>query len=154
MHGTKRPPAKLVYKPPSERGLVTAKEASNMNRSTSGIAGALDTLAGRMDMLEREIKADMKGKKDYEDELFKINTRKEDIMRKLAECERWNGIFQSKIKPLENSYLATTVEMSEEYDQAKIKHAQGLQVLIDNFNYHPEYKRYNDDFSAVPFRPK
>ncbi|OQR96483.1 hypothetical protein ACHHYP_15796 [Achlya hypogyna] len=154
MKTTKRPPVKLVYKPPSERALVTAKEASNMNRATSGIAGALDSLRGRMDVLDKEIKADMKGKKDYEDELFKLNTRKEDILLKLRECQRWTDLFASKIQPLEDSYRATTVEMSDEYEQAKIKHAQGLQVLIDNFNYHPEYKRYNDDFSAVPFRPK
>ncbi|OQS06088.1 hypothetical protein THRCLA_20445 [Thraustotheca clavata] len=150
----KRPPAKLVYKPVSERALVNAKEAANMNRSTSGIAGVLETLQGKMDVLDKEIKADMKGKKDYEDELFKLQTRKEDILVKLKECQRWTDLFASKIQPLENSYKATTVEMSNEYDQAKVKHAQGLQVLIDNFNYHPEYKRYNDEFSAVPFRPK
>ncbi|CAK4076906.1 unnamed protein product [Aphanomyces euteiches] len=154
MNSTKRPPAKLVYKPKSEQPLVTPKEASNMNRSTSGIAGVLDSLKGKIDDLDAEIKADRKGKKDYEDELFKLNTRKQDITAKLNECQRWIDLFASKIQPLENSYKATTGEMSNEYEEAKIKHANGLQVLIDNFNYHPEFKRYNDDFTAVPFRPK
>ncbi|ETW00073.1 hypothetical protein H310_07501 [Aphanomyces invadans] len=154
MQSTKRAPATLVYKAKSERPLVTPKESSTMNRSTSGIAGVLDSLKGKIDILDHEIKADQKGKKDYEDELFKLNTRKQDLTAHLNECQRWIDLFASKIQPLENSYKATTVEMSDEYDEAKVKHAKGLQVLIDNFNYHPVFKRYNDDFTAVPFRPK
>ncbi|RHY50747.1 hypothetical protein DYB34_011018 [Aphanomyces astaci] len=150
---TKRPPAKLVYKAKNELPLVTPKESSNMNRSTSGIAGVLDSLKGKIDILDHEIKADQKGKKDYEDELFKLNTRKQDLTAHLTECQRWIDLFASKIQPLENSYSATTVDMRDEYNEAKVKHANGLQVLIDNFNYHPVFKRYNDDFTAVPFRP-
>lgn len=31
---------------------------------------------------------------------------------------------------------------------------QGLQMLIDDFGYHIAYKRWNDTFTAVPFKPK
>jgi hypothetical protein len=29
-----------------------------------------------------------------------------------------------------------------------------LKLLRDHFDYHPEFKRWSDTFSAVPFRPK
>jgi hypothetical protein len=31
---------------------------------------------------------------------------------------------------------------------------QGLQMLIEDFGYHIAYKRWNDTFTAVPFKPK
>jgi hypothetical protein len=31
---------------------------------------------------------------------------------------------------------------------------QGLEMLIRDFGYHIMYKRWNDTFTAVPFKPK
>jgi succinate dehydrogenase/fumarate reductase cytochrome b subunit len=31
---------------------------------------------------------------------------------------------------------------------------QGIDMLISEFGYHIAYKRWNDTFSAVPFKPK
>lgn len=33
-------------------------------------------------------------------------------------------------------------------------HAKGIQMLIDEFNYHVAYKRWDDTFNAIPFKPK
>ena len=33
-------------------------------------------------------------------------------------------------------------------------HAKGIQMLIDEFNYHIAYKRWDDTFNATPFKPK
>ena len=33
-------------------------------------------------------------------------------------------------------------------------HAKGIQMLIDEFNYHVAYKRWDDTFNATPFKPK
>ena len=33
-------------------------------------------------------------------------------------------------------------------------HAKGIQMLVDEFNYHVAYKRWDDTFSAIPFKPK
>lgn len=46
-----------------------------------------------------------------------------------------------------------TDEMSGLYNNAKEEHGKGLKVLMEEFRYNPAYKRYNDSFSAVPFRP-
>lgn len=32
--------------------------------------------------------------------------------------------------------------------------AQGIDMLIKEFGYHIAYKRWNDSFTAVPFKPK
>jgi hypothetical protein len=47
-----------------------------------------------------------------------------------------------------------TSDLSRIYDNAKEEHARGLQVLMDEFNYHPAFKRPGDEFFAVPFRCK
>jgi hypothetical protein len=31
---------------------------------------------------------------------------------------------------------------------------QGIDMLIKEFNYHIAYKRWNDTFTAIPFKPK
>lgn len=145
---------RLVYPPPASKQLVSAKDASKMNRTTSGIGGVLETLQMRMDTLEREIRADEKGKQDYDDQLFRLRKRREDFETKLRECRDWIALFDSKIKPLEGQYSETTDLMQSQYDDAKLRHAQGIRVLMDNFDYHPEFKRFSDTFSAVPFKPK
>ena len=62
--------------------------------------------------------------------------------------------FDKEIGPFEEKYRNLVSEGGRLYGAAKEKHAAGLQVLIDHFNYHPSFKRWNDDFTAVPFRPK
>ena len=37
--------------------------------------------------------------------------------------------------------------------EAKEKHAQGIQLLVRDFSYHPLFKRWDDNFTSVPFKP-
>jgi hypothetical protein len=143
-------PAPSIGKP----ALANASDAARMNRVTSGIGGALEGIQLKMETLDREIRADEKGKCDYDDQLFRLGQRRADIETKLRECREWIELFDSKIAPLEGRYSETTGGMQTLYDDAKQRHAQGILVLMDNFDYHPEFKRWSDTFSAVPFRPK
>ncbi|KAF1328770.1 hypothetical protein FI667_g6635, partial [Globisporangium splendens] len=145
---------RLIYPSPSSKQLMSAKDASKMNRVTSGIGGVLDNLQTKIDMLDREIKADEKGKQDYDDQLFRLRKRREDLEVKLRESQNWIALFESKIAPLEGKYAETTESMQSQYEDAKLRHAQGIRVLMENFDYHPEFKRFSDTFSAVPFKPK
>lgn len=101
-----------------------------------------------------EIRADEKGKKDFEDELKKLNIKRNDVMSRLDKARDWASHFDTDIGPFERKYAKMTEKMSDRYDIAKAEHMKGLQVLMDEFQYHPEFKRYNDQFTAVPFRPK
>ncbi|KAE8981455.1 hypothetical protein PR001_g15824 [Phytophthora rubi] len=145
---------RLKYTPASTQHLTLTKDAAKMNRVTSGIGGALESVQMRIEMLTREIKADEKGKKDYDEQLFRLNERRKDFETKLNECREWNALFESKIKPLAGKYTETTDSMQGQYNEAKLRHAQGIIVLMENFDYHPEFKRFSDTFTAVPFRPK
>lgn len=151
---SKRGLPRLIYAPPASKQLASAKDAGKMNRATSGIGGALEALQMRIDTLEREIRADEKGKQDYDDQLLRLRKRREDLDAKLRESLDWIALFDSSIKPLEGKYSETTGHMQAQYDDAKLRHAQGIRVLVDNFDYHPEFKRFSDTFSAVPFKPK
>ena len=55
--------------------------------------------------------------------------------------------------PFVAKYTAFMEQMSVLYQNAKNKHALGLEMLMKHFDYHPELKRWSDTFSAVPFRP-
>lgn len=145
---------RLIYPPPASKQLVSAKDAGKMNRATSGIGGVLEALQMKIDTLEREIRADEKGKQDYDDQLFRLSKRREDLETKLRESQNWIALFDSKVKPLEGKYGETTNLMQSQYEDAKLRHAQGIHVLMENFDYHPEYKRFSDTFSAVSFKPK
>ncbi|KAH7488701.1 hypothetical protein PRIC1_007181 [Phytophthora ramorum] len=145
---------RLKYTSGASQQLTLTKDAAKMNRVTSGIGGALDSVQMRIEMLTREIKADEKGKKDYDELLFRLNERRRDLDAKLRECREWSTLFESKIKPLAGKYAETTDGMQGQYNDAKLRHAQGITVLMENFDYHPEFKRFSDTFSAVPFKPK
>ncbi|KAL3674807.1 hypothetical protein V7S43_000734 [Phytophthora oleae] len=145
---------RLKYTPAASQQLPRTKDAAKMNRVTSGIGGALEGVQMRIETLTREIKADEKGKKEYDEQLFRLSERRKDLEAKLKECREWSELFESKIKPLAGKYTETTDSMQGQYNDAKQRHAQGILVLIKNFDYHPEFKRFSDTFTAVPFKPK
>lgn len=51
-------------------------------------------------------------------------------------------------------YKAKTKEIASIYDDAKERHKEGINVLVNNFDYHPEFFRPQDSFRAIPFVPK
>ena len=75
-------------------------------------------------------------------------------MTRLRANEEWAARFDKDIGPFERKYHSLTSEISGLYDSAKDEHAKGLAVLMEEFHYHPAFKRPSEDFFAVPFRPK
>ena len=89
-----------------------------MNRTSSGIAGVLDNLKSRLAVLERgrhlsalnmadfclmlEIKADERGKKDYDDQLARLARKKAEIQKRLEMNETWASNFDRDIGPIES----------------------------------------------------
>ena len=49
-----------------------------------------------------EIKADEKGKKEYDDQLAKLARRKAEIQKRLSENETWSANFDRDIGPFES----------------------------------------------------
>ena len=111
-------------------------------------------LRGQLKELKRDIRADQIGKKEFEDHLYLLEKQKELLMRRLSANEKWAAEFDEAIGPFERKYSSLTKDISGLYDAAKEEHAKGLLVLIEEFNYHPAFKRWCDNFTAIPFKPK
>ena len=79
--------------------------------------------------------------------------KKADIEARMKEGKSWSEGFQRDIGPFEDKYKSLVEEIHSLYGAAKEKHAKGLKILMDEFEYHPTYKRWSDEFSAVPFKP-
>ena len=101
-----------------------------MNRTSSGIAGVLDNMKNHIAVLDQgkspslytketvwsimyllslgireEIKADKMGKKEYERELFKLETRKEELLTRVQENEEFAKGFERDIGPFEQKWV-------------------------------------------------
>ena len=48
--------------------------------------------------------------------------------------------------PFEAKYEDSKAVVKESYDFAKIKYKESMQKLIDDFGYHPAFKRWFDEF--------
>ena len=101
-----------------------------------------------------EIKADQKGIEDYKGEILRLEQRQEFLRKRIQENKAWAQNFDKEFKPFMDKYNKFMEEMAKLYKDAKDKHEGGLQLLKQHFDYHPEFKRWSDTFSAVPFRPK
>mmetsp|Transcript_886 Transcript_886/g.2169 ORF Transcript_886/g.2169 Transcript_886/m.2169 type:complete len:150 (+) Transcript_886:151-600(+) len=107
----------------------------------------------KSDQLLTEIKADAKGVEDFEGEMMRLSQRRLFLKKRTAENKVWAAHYDEAFGPFVAKYKAFMEQMDTLYKQAKVKHAAGLQLLMEHFDYHPEFKRWSDQFSAVPFRP-
>ena len=115
----------LRKKNPSLVPVVKGGQVLKMNQASSGIAGVLDNLKGKLSRLEAgaeacwrplaarpllisshrpcctEIQADEKGKSEYDNELARLANRRAEIERRLDANETWATNFDSDIGPFE-----------------------------------------------------
>lgn len=101
-----------------------------------------------------ELKADRDGSKEYQDIIDTLNRRKVDLQKRIKKNQEWCDNFDKQIGGVQDKYDHFLDDMVVLYDNAVKKHAMGIQYLMDHFNYHPLFKHWDDDFTAVPFRPK
>ena len=97
---------------------------------------------------------DKLGQKEYEDTLDRLQRRRADLQKRVEENEDYISGFEQDMKPFLQKYEALVADIDTLYADAKEKHSQGLLLLIRDFAYHPAYKRWSDNFTAKPFKPK
>ena len=90
----------------------------------------------------------------YADIIDTLNRRKVDLQKRIKKNQEWCDNFDKQIGGVQDKYDHFLDDMVVLYDNAVKKHAMGIQYLMDHFNYHPLFKHWDDDFTAVPFRPK
>eukprot|EP00938_MAST-03A_sp_MAST-3A-sp1_P004912 g4912.t1 len=150
MHSRKLPKIKN-----KKRLKAGSKQASSkMNSTASSIGTILEVLHAKLEALNKDIKSDAEGKKEYEDQLKRLQLQKDDCEKRLVKNKAFAAKFDKDIGPFEKMYNNMTGNMEQLYSNAKIEHAKGVNLLKKEFNYHPMYKKHDSNFSAVPFRPK
>ena len=61
-------------------------------------------------------------------------------------AQDWCETFDRLIGPFEAKYEECKAEVKVHFDNAKRKYDESLQKLIDDFGFHPAFKRWFDDF--------
>jgi predicted nucleic acid-binding Zn-ribbon protein len=132
---------------------ITKKELITMDRTTSSIKSVLDNLRMQLKILDTEIKAGEKSKLEFERLLLVLETRKRDLETRIKQNTEWGANYDTEVGPIANKYNDMTSQIGEIYENAKKGHSRGIVLLEKEFGYHPAFKRPQDKFTAVPFRP-
>jgi len=136
-----------------QRNLSRWVDGRRLNVNFSAIGAQVERLRVRLGHVDTEIKADTEGIEAYTQRLRRVKLEQEMLRVRLRRNREWAAQFATNVGPFEAKYDALTGEIGHLYDAAKEKHARALQLLMDEFNYHPAFRRPGDDFSATPFRP-
>ena len=96
---------------------------------------------------------DEKGIHEYKISLDRLRRRKADLQKRIEENKAFVKSFHDDIGPFAKKYKTLVNEISSLYGEAKEKHAQGIKLLIKDFGYHPIFKRWDDSFTSIPFKP-
>uniref|UniRef100_A0A7S3DC27 Uncharacterized protein n=1 Tax=Palpitomonas bilix TaxID=652834 RepID=A0A7S3DC27_9EUKA len=129
-------------------------QTHQLNSNASNIANLLENAQTAVEQLNTEIKADDKGIEDWERQLGYLTRRKRDLEKRIEANTKWATSYDGEIGPFTQKYDNFTSDLGKLYDNAKEKHAGGLDILKEEFEYHPAFKRWHDYFSAVPFKPE
>ena len=112
----------------------------------SGASGAVLHKILELQTLEHEIKALTDGVQEYQDQIDLMEDRKNDLRKIRVREQEWVDNFNSLIGPFEAKYEESKAEVKVSYDRAKVCYKDSLQKLIDDFGFHPAFKRWFDEF--------
>mmetsp|Transcript_31206 Transcript_31206/g.69401 ORF Transcript_31206/g.69401 Transcript_31206/m.69401 type:complete len:160 (-) Transcript_31206:513-992(-) len=125
-------------------------------QTSNNISGTATNLVNNLKEIEQDLKKDIEGRKEFEDYLKNLEIKKADLQKRVAQNQAWIANFESNQDngAFEAQYKKLLAEMQQIYVGAKEFHSKGIDMLIKEFDYHLAYKRWNDSFTAVPFKPK
>lgn len=133
---------------------ITKKELIAMDRTSSSIKGVLDNLRTQIQILDDDIKSSEKSKMEFERHLAILETKKSELEKRVQQNTQWAASYDTEVGPFANRYAQMTSQIGDIYEKAKTGHAKGIVLLEKEFGYHPAFKRPQDTFTAVAFRPK
>lgn len=100
----------------------------------------------RLKQLEKEIQALADGVHEYKAQIDLLQGEKQSLEKRIAKNQEWCDTFDSSIGPFEDKYETSKAAVKTSYDYAKSKYKESLQKLIDDFGFHPTFKRWFDEF--------
>jgi len=153
MPSTIKPYVKPQIKNPAEDPLIAmqherrTKELRNKAtaRLYSDVSGGVVKKSLTLQKLEGEIREMQASYKEFE-EMTKLLQKDRDLLAKRnAEHVEWCETFDQHIGPFEAKYEECKEMVKASYDFAKLKYKASVQKLIDDFGYHPTFKRWFDE---------
>mmetsp|Transcript_35283 Transcript_35283/g.111508 ORF Transcript_35283/g.111508 Transcript_35283/m.111508 type:complete len:146 (+) Transcript_35283:214-651(+) len=138
---------------PDKNNLTSLGNVTNFRNQASAVGGSIDNMRKELQALDTDIKADKAGKAEYQEQINRLKRRKAVLEARVQANKDWAESFDGAIGPFENKYQTLVDEIHQLYGEAKEKHAEGLKLLMSDFQYHPAFKRWSDTFSASPFTP-
>lgn len=135
---------------------IHKQNVETLNKNSTSISGTAINLMQQLKDIEHDIKADQKGKKEYEDYLEQLNKQKADLQKRIDHNREWIANFEKDqgSGAFETQYKQLLEKIQHIYNGAKEFHGKGIEMLIKEFNYHIMYKRWNDTFTGIPYKPK
>ncbi|KAI8476434.1 MAG: flagellar associated protein [Monoraphidium minutum] len=135
---------------------ASERNKQQLDLIASNIGGTAAQLKRQLAQVEAELKSDLKGKKEFDEYRTKLLIQRADMAQRVEQNKAWVANFErnSDNGAFEEQYRRLVAEITTIYDGAKEFHQHGIDLLIRDFSYHVMFKRWNDTFSAVPFKPK
>ena len=120
-------------------------QVESQQRQVSALSGGVLHKQLELTDIEREIKILEQGVQEYQDQINLLDEQKVDISKKIAPELTWCNTFDRLIGPFEQKYEECKAEVKVSFDHAKTKYQESLQKLIDDFGFHPAFKRWFDE---------
>jgi len=124
------------------------KELANEDQrlQVSGLVGAVLHKDLELSAIQKEIKVLEEGVQEYQDQVNLLLEKRHDIEKSMVTDQEWCAKFRVLIGPFEAKYEECKAEVKVSFDYAKNKYHESLQKLIDDFGFHPAFKRWFDEF--------
>ena len=86
------------------------------------------------------------GVKEYQDQINLLEERKRDIRKGQVEDREWCATFDRVIGPFQAKYDKCQEDVVSLAKHGMEVYQKSFQKLIDEFGFHPAFKRWFDDF--------
>ena len=125
-----------------KKDLAQEKQAHAM----SGVSTTIQHKQLELDRLQKEIKELEEGVYEYQAQINLLDERKTDIKKGQVNDLAWCETFNKLIGPFEAKYEECKADVKVSFEYAKDKYHESLKKLIDDFGFHPAFKRWFDEF--------
>lgn len=134
--------------------VITKKHIIQMDETACRTAATMENLTMQLKILNDEIKSQEKSKLEFDKILKRLETRRDDLTKNIKKNNDWISSYDTEVGPFAAKYNQMTADIGILYDNAKVGHKFGIDLLKKEFGYHPLFKRPTDTFTSTPFKPK
>lgn len=89
--------------------MITKKETIAMDRTACSVKGVLDNMRTQLQILEIEIKRDIKSKAEFEKQLVGLDIRKLDLQKRVDVNMEWLKSYDRNMGPFQQRYECTSI---------------------------------------------